>query len=41
MHNFPKNILFASKNDNDQKNEERKYNGLKEKIFTNRMVHQF
>ena len=35
------NILFAPKNDNDQKNEERKYNGLKEKIFTNKMVHQF
>ena len=38
---FQKNILFAPKNDNDQKNEERKYNGLKEKIFTNKMVHQF
>ena len=36
-----KNILFAPKNDNNQKNEERKYNGLKEKIFTNKMVHQF
>jgi len=38
---FKKNILFAPKNDNNQKNEERKYNGLKEKIFTNKMVHQF
>ena len=36
-----KDILFAPKNDNDQKNEERKYNGLNEKIFTNKMVHQF
>ena len=27
------NILLAPKNDNDQKNEERKYNDLKEKIF--------
>ena len=34
-------ILFALKNDNNEKNEERKYNGLKEKIFTNKMVHQF
>ena len=41
MHNFPKKNLFAPKNDNNQKNEERKYNGLKEKIFTNKMVHQF
>ena len=38
---FKKNILYAPKNDNDKKNEERKYNGLKEKIFTNKMVHQF
>ena len=40
MHNFQKK-MFAPKNDNNQKNEERKYNGLKEKIFTNKMVHQF
>ena len=38
---FSKNILFAPKNDNDQKNEERKYNGLNEKIFKNKMVHHF
>ena len=36
-----KYIFFAPKNDNDQKNEERKYYGLKEKIFTNKMVHHF
>ena len=36
-----KNILFAPKNDNDQKNKEQKYIGLKKKIFTNKMVHQF
>ena len=42
MHNpQKKNFLFAPKIDNDQKNEVRKYNGLKEKIFTNKMVHQF
>ena len=41
MHNLKKNILFAPKNDNDQNYEERKYNGSKEKIFTNKMVHQF
>ena len=41
MHNLKKKRLFALKNDNDQKNEEQKYNGLKEKIFTNKMVHQF
>ena len=40
MHNFQKK-LFAPKNDNDQKKEEQKYNGLKAKIFTNKMVHQF
>ena len=38
---FSKKKLFAPKNDNDQKNEERKYDGLKEKNFTNKMVHQF
>ena len=38
---FKKNILFAPKNDNDQNYEERKHNGSKEKIFTNKMVHQF
>ena len=41
MQNFQKNILNAPKNDNDKKNEERKYKGLKEKIFTNEMVYQF
>ena len=38
---FQKNISYAPKNDNDKKNEEWKYNGSKEKIFTNKMVHQF
>ena len=38
---FQKNISYAPKNDNDKKNAERKYNGSKEKIFTNKMVHQF
>ena len=38
---FKKKNLFAPKNNNHQKYEERKYNGLKEKIFTNKMVHQF
>ena len=28
------------KNNNDQNNKERKYNGLKEKIFRNKMMHQ-
>ena len=41
MHHFQRNILFAPKNDNDQKNEERKYNGLKEKIFTNKKMPHF
>ena len=41
MHNLKKKKLFAPKNDNDQKNEKRKYNGLKEKLFTNKMAHQF
>ena len=30
-----------SKNDNDQKDEERKYNGLEVKIVTNKMNHHF
>ena len=41
MHNFQKKKLFAPKNDNDQNYEERKYNGLKEKIFTNKMMPHF
>lgn len=38
---FKKKILSTPKNDNDQKSEEWKYKGLKEKIFTNKMMHQF
>ena len=36
-----KKIFMLLKNYNEKRNEERKYNGLKEKIFTNKMVHQF
>ena len=45
MHHFIcedlKKKMFAPKNDNNQKNEERKYNDLKEKIFTNQKVPHF
>ena len=33
--------LFGPKNDNDQKNAEQKYNGFKEKIFTNKKMPHF
>ena len=38
---FFKKKQFAPKNDNDHNNEERKYNVLKEKIFTNKMMPHF
>ena len=36
-----KKSLFAPKNNNDQLYEGQKYNGLKEKIFTNKMMPHF
>ena len=33
--------MFAPNNDNDQKYEERKYNGLKKKSFTNKKMPYF
>ena len=41
MHNFKKKNLFAPKNDNEQNYEERKYNCLKEKILTNKIMPNF